>query len=244
MSFTFKLARRWARLRLLGFPLAATAFHACGSGTATSPTEPASPDSSGGNPHDSPIQSVAITPDSVATRINEAVRFSATVRSSDGRPLRVPLEWRSTGGVLESEGVFRAPTPGTYRVIAAGPQGESADTAVVVVQENAPTPPGSGAYPNQPAGFRRIAEHAFGPGPLGSTALAGEWSNPGSPLYVHRNVPGAPQSGPDVLEFRWPRNTPAGVSPGRFTAWDRLDLRQATRYHELYISMRVRVLGT
>ncbi|HXG48557.1 MAG TPA: hypothetical protein VNO52_13085 [Methylomirabilota bacterium] len=188
------------------------------------------------------VTGIRVSPDSVSLAAGQSATFSAVSLMSDGTTWPASVTWSASGGTISSAGVYSAGAAvGAFRVIASDAAGRR-DSAVVVV--TAAPPSSSGAYPNQPAGFRRIAEHAFGSRSLGATALAGQWSDPTSGAYTAQTAPGAPLSPSGVLQVKWPAGLPAGVSPGKFTAWDRLDLRQATRYHELYISMRVRVLGT
>jgi hypothetical protein len=86
------------------------------------------------------LVALVISPDTATLAPGASRTFSAMGRRKDGSTVSVSVRWSSTGGTVNSDGVFKAgTTPGTYRVIAKATKGSFADTARVTV--NTVTPP-------------------------------------------------------------------------------------------------------
>lgn len=79
---------------------------------------------------------VEITPALARTRVGRPVRLRARGFDGANRPVGFTPRWRSAGGEISADGVFRAARPGRYTVSASDPSGRAIGTATVVV-----TPP-------------------------------------------------------------------------------------------------------
>jgi hypothetical protein len=128
MTFTFKLSRRLAGLAVCA--AASMSLGACAGGDPT-----AASDGTGGT-----LAAVSISPKSSRIGVNQALPFEAQGHSSLGDSMTVSIEWSATGGTITSDGVFSSSATGTFKVIGRGKGGgrPPADTAVVVVDSNAP----------------------------------------------------------------------------------------------------------
>jgi hypothetical protein len=135
MTYTFKLARRLARMKWLPM-LFLTVLLACAVADTSEPGDP---------PPDlrTVASSIVISPDSVAADTGQAVFLHAWGLNRAGDSIGIASKWSASGGMVSNTGVFRASTAGTYRVIARSPSGTLADTATVTVTAPA-TPPPSG----------------------------------------------------------------------------------------------------
>lgn len=79
------------------------------------------------------LVSVEITPGDALLAPGKKQVFSATGTLKDGSQVQLDADWSSTGGTIDSMGVYQAPrTHGNYRVIATSKKG-LADTATVAV---------------------------------------------------------------------------------------------------------------
>ena len=117
-----KTTRRCAAVALL---LGAAA--ACDSGS------PAGP----GGMQGAPLAALEVTPAAVALAPGATQQFSVAGHAGDGSTVAVHPTFTATGGTVDAEGLYTAPTAaGTYRVVAT--QGEVADTATVTVSATAP----------------------------------------------------------------------------------------------------------
>jgi hypothetical protein len=118
---------------------------------------------------------LVVVPASLVLAAGSAQHFTAYGRTPAGDSIPVPVTYRATGGSVADGGLYTAGgTPGTFRVIAALPDGSIADTAdVTLVTSSAAAPSSASAGPNEPSGFTRLAEHDW------STAEQGGWYHDG-----------------------------------------------------------------
>jgi calcineurin-like phosphoesterase family protein len=83
------------------------------------------------------LSRIVIQPKTVALNEGAPQQFGAYGLMSNGDSVSVSLTYSATGGTITSAGLYTAgQSPGTFRVIAAGPGGALADTASVII--NAP----------------------------------------------------------------------------------------------------------
>ena len=191
------------------------------------------------------LTSLRLTPKPVAVLVSDTTRFTASATWSNGTTtLPVPKTWSATGGTIDTTGKYTAhDTAGTYRVIVSG--GGKADTAVVTVQA-AGQAPGT-LYPNQPAGYTRIAEHNFSAIPSGSNGLFGAWAYDGSAnMAITTMAADSAQSPRSVLQFTYSAGLQAGYGPGGdFFGWiSTVSVPSAPEYSSIYESLYFQIVGT
>jgi hypothetical protein len=124
MTYTFKLARRLAVLRVAG----AGALLALGLGCDAEPLDPAGSDPS--------AESVDILPDSLTVETGQPVKFAAYARRVAGETgAPVAVDWTASGGSITSTGLFTAKSVGTYVIYGRRRHGGRvpADSSVVTV---------------------------------------------------------------------------------------------------------------
>ncbi len=118
------------------------------------------------------------------------------------------------------------------------------------VTEGATGSGATGAGPNEPPGYVRIAEHSFAALPAagppgactGTGLLAGCWFvyDPSGNVSI-ASVPDAPESPTQVLQFRFASGLPPGSGPGLFQGWDGPGESTNTEYRSIYEASWVRV---
>jgi hypothetical protein len=124
MTYTFKLARRLAVLRIAG----AGALLALGLGCDAEPLDPGGSDPS--------AETVDILPDSLTVETDQLVRFAAYARRAVGDSTTLAaVDWAASGGSITSTGLFSAAAPGTYKIYGRRRHGSRvpADSSVVTV---------------------------------------------------------------------------------------------------------------
>jgi hypothetical protein len=122
MNFTYKLARRIARLRAGQIATLALTAGACAQADALGPQEN----------RGLRVTAIVVTPDSVALAARSTQTFAASAHMSNGTTKVVTPTWSATGGTITPGGLFTADTvAGRFQVIAAA--SGVADTSVVVV---------------------------------------------------------------------------------------------------------------
>jgi hypothetical protein len=126
MTYTYKLARRLAVLRVAG----AGALLALSLGCDAEPLV----DPSGTDP--SAAETVDILPDSLTVETDQLVRFAAYARrvaSDSSAP--VTVDWAASGGSITSTGLFTAKSAGTYTIYGRRGRGwrTAVDSSVVTV---------------------------------------------------------------------------------------------------------------
>ena len=130
MTFTYKLARRLARLRIGLATSVALAAAACSAGESTSPTTSGTTDL---------LAAVKIAPKQATIETNQAIRFYGTGVNAAGDSMATSIEWTATGGGVTGDGVFSASTTGSFRVIGKARGHNKSDTSTVVVVPPQPT---------------------------------------------------------------------------------------------------------
>lgn len=118
MTYTFKLAKRLARMRPYGFVLLGALACAVGEKVAE-------------NPSSTPV-SLYVTPNTIAVLASQPIAFHAYGLTEAGDSISVPVNWSASGGTITGGGTFLAPAAGNYLVVATEPEG-LADTAMVDV---------------------------------------------------------------------------------------------------------------
>jgi len=80
------------------------------------------------------ISRLVVSPSIGTVQQGEPIGFAAFGRGSNGDSLGVSVMWTASGGSVDGSGVFSAPTPGTYWVVARSvQQADRADSAAVYV---------------------------------------------------------------------------------------------------------------
>ena len=152
------------------------------------------------------VASVAVRPDTATLPIEGSWPFHAMLRDSAGDTLSGgTVTWTSSDpsvAVVDSTGLVTGVTPGTATITAVS-EGQSGAGLITVVR------PGTGPWPNEPAGFKVVADNPF-------NVLTGDgWS-------LIDNVTGlgtlgvdaqAPLSPPGVLQYFYPIGFSAGIGP-------------------------------
>lgn len=130
MTFTYKLARRIARLRVAAMFVSLAFAVACSSGDLTTPVD------GGTNPSDLSSH-LAITPRRVTLEAHQPAVFVAyNSGTSQTDSVATAVEWTATGGSIGSDGVFTSATTGEFRVIGRRKNPAdlpAADTALVTI---------------------------------------------------------------------------------------------------------------
>jgi hypothetical protein len=131
MTYTFKLARRLARLRSLSLALP-LALLAC---MAEGPSDPGEP------PPEILPATLDVTPSSASISPSQTLSFQAIAHSDSGEVVAVEILWSASGGTIDQDGGFQASSSGTYQIIATEMLTGLADTALVTVTSAPPPPP-------------------------------------------------------------------------------------------------------
>jgi hypothetical protein len=133
MTFTFKLARRLARLRS-GPALLLPFLAACAAGEPTGITSPTD------TPANSPVTAavdgpVAVNPRQVTLEGNQRVLFRAFESLAPGSSQVSSIEWTATGGTIGTDGSYSSTSTGSFRVVGKrkGNPKNPPDTSVVTV---------------------------------------------------------------------------------------------------------------
>jgi hypothetical protein len=152
----------------------------------------------------------------------ETTTLTATVKDGSGNLLSdVSVTWSSTDdatATVDSRGKVTARASG-HASIRAAAKGQAGYVRVQVTQGPTPAPPGAGgggAWPNEPAGFVRWAEHDFSslPGARGTSLIYGTASSDYGSNYSIVSDPRA--SSGKALRIQYPKGLPDGHTPGRF----------------------------
>ena len=156
MTYTFKLARRLAVLRLAALVSCMLLGAACAEDTATAPGD--------GPPHipsiatstTAPLMKIYLAPANVSIKTYRIAQYRWYGRTTTWDSVAISVSLTATGGTITSSGLYTAgPNAGTYRVIARS--GVLADTSIVVLTaapplttstSDSPTPTSS--TPTQP----------------------------------------------------------------------------------------------
>jgi hypothetical protein len=101
-----------------------------------------------------------------------------------------------------------------------------------------PSGGGSGAYPNEPAGFARWAEHDMSciPGSPGCLLVRGS-ARQDSWMEMYSVVQDPTAPGGTAVRIRYRKGHPDGQSPGRFFIWNKGSAADATPLGEWYVSL-------
>jgi len=128
MTYTYKLARRIARLRnsvMLPFPLLLALACSAGEpvGLSTGDATNADPDA------------IAVAPRQVILEANQSVLFKAYADATPGSAEITSIEWTADGGSLSPDGSFASASTGVFRVAGKrrGNPHAKGDTATVVI---------------------------------------------------------------------------------------------------------------
>lgn len=198
------------------------------------------------------LQGVRVIPDVAVVAPLSTQQFIPEFDWPDGQAAgTVPVTFAIEGvGTVSATGLYTAPpAAGTGRVILSVDGSTLKDTAQITVTND---PPGSGLYPNEPAGFSRFAEHDFSgvPGTAGTQGtLDGNFQtlrSPATRIAVASDA-SAPQSPSGVLQVDFAQGTQPGFSAPTgyrlFTGWDGPDNLSNTEYSEIYESTRFKIQG-
>ena len=95
------------------------------------------------DPKSPPPETIIVTPGQVRIQSSEEVRFSAQALDKGGQEIAVErLEWSSTGGTIDAQGVFRAgQQEGTFRVTASAGKVQGTATVDVLIEPKDQTSP-------------------------------------------------------------------------------------------------------
>jgi len=133
MTYTFKLARRLARLRR-GPALLLPFLAACAAGEPTGITTPTD------TPENSPVAAavdgpVVISPRHVTLEGSQRVLFKAFQSLAPGSSQVSSIEWTATGGTIGTDGSYTPTSTGSFRVVGKrkGNPKNPADTSIVTV---------------------------------------------------------------------------------------------------------------
>jgi hypothetical protein len=133
MTFTFKLARRLARLRSVpALLLPVLAACAAGEPTSISSDPPADPTADG---------PVALSPREVTLEGTQHVLFQAFESLIPGSSQVTSIEWTATGGMIAGDGNYTSSSTGAFKIVGRrkGNPHNVPDTAVVIVVPPQPT---------------------------------------------------------------------------------------------------------
>lgn len=133
MTYTYKLARRLARLRN-GTALVLPLLAACAAGDPVSPTDNPPTDSG-------PDGLVAISPRQVTLEGSQGVLFRAFESLIPGSSQVTSIEWTTTGGTIDAGGSYTSSGTGAFKVVGRrkGNPHNPPDTSIVVVVPPQPT---------------------------------------------------------------------------------------------------------
>jgi hypothetical protein len=133
MTYTFKLARRLARLRHGAAVLLPILAAACAAG------EPTPPDTTSTDTGDN--GQVALNPREVTLEGSQGVLFRAFESLIPGSGQVTSIEWTTTGGSIQSNGSYAPSSAGAFKVVGRrrGNPHNTPDTSVVVVVPPQPT---------------------------------------------------------------------------------------------------------
>jgi len=127
MTYTYKLAHRLAVVRsstVLGLLVLATACRSDNLSPSGGSDTPAEASTAG---------AVVLMPRNVTAETDQPIKFAGFARSAAGDSLAGALQYTATGGTITPDGVFSAPTEGTYRIIAKGDSTSKPDTGTVTI---------------------------------------------------------------------------------------------------------------
>lgn len=174
---------------------------------------------------------IEIQPRQLSLEPGASASFTAHAAYADGLTRAARIAWTSTGGSIDSAGVFTADTiPGTYTVVVSTRRGLT-DTAIVTVGH--PDQPAGGAY-REPAGFAAVAQR-----PWSMLNEGANWENPSSGDFSIVSDPSAPHSGPSVGRIRFAKGFRAGNSP----AFAEYTTPAEKRFKRVYIRYWLKVSG-
>jgi len=185
------------------------------------------------------LKNIELTPASVTLLPGDVQAFQALGRMTDGSTIPVSVTYSQTGGTMSGSTYTAGSQSGTYRVIATEAGGK-ADTSLVTIQLVTPPPPGGTDYPNEPAGFSRVAEHDFNAEPFSGTATAGSWwdfpagRDPDGGWMVAVTDNTAPVGDDKVLRTKFPKGMVGGTAPGNVGAqWSDLSSVYVTFWYKM-----------
>jgi hypothetical protein len=130
MTYTFKLARRLAILRHLVVLTVLALLVACAKDL-TAPDE-------GSTGSSASAPSVHVLPSSVTVETSQPVRLRGLARTAGGKLESTQVAWTTSGGTINSDGVFSSSLSGTFKVVGRGRGWKNADTSVVIVVPPSP----------------------------------------------------------------------------------------------------------
>ena len=153
------------------------------------------------------VASVALQPDSAWVPVDGAWPFSALLRDAAGNALTGrSLSWSSGDSAIatvSSSGLATGHATGATTIIAQA-EGKSGSGVLTVLS------PGSGAWPNEPAGYPTVADDPF-------NALTGNgWNivDNALGLVTITTDASAPLSPPSVIQYFYPIGFLGGIGPG------------------------------
>ncbi|HWQ29066.1 MAG TPA: Ig-like domain-containing protein, partial [Dehalococcoidia bacterium] len=191
-----------------------------------------------------PVATVTVQPSSLSLTVGQTAQLGVVLKDANGNTLTGrSVTWSSSNpsvATVSASGLVTALTAGSATITATS-EGKSGTAAVSVGGGGGAQ---SGAYPNQPAGYARIAEHSLAciPGSPGCAAIAGTWFAPWPQNTTPITDPTAPRSPSGVLQVKWPQGLVGGTGP---TGWGTTEdyFGAAGAQKELYISLWLNVRG-
>ena len=133
MTYTYKLSRRLARLRV-GPVVPLVLLVACSAGAPTDPSLNPPMDTGTDGP-------VALTPRAVTLEGSQGVLFKAFESLIPGSSQVTSIEWTATGGTIDASGNYSSTGTGSFKVVGRrkGNPHNQPDTSVVIVVPTQPT---------------------------------------------------------------------------------------------------------
>lgn len=153
------------------------------------------------------VASVTVQPESAWVPVDGAWPFGAQLQDASGRTLTGrAVAWSSADqsvATVSGSGLATGHAPGATTITAVA-EGKSGSGVVTVL------PPGTGSWPNEPAGFTMIADKSF------SSLVGNGWSIVDNALgLVTVGIdPNAPLSPPSVMQYLYPIGFVGGNGPG------------------------------
>jgi hypothetical protein len=133
MTYTFKLSRRLAVSRRVGYLPLLLLFLAC-NGDATAPENDTQGPQGDRLPRQAVTMAVSVHPNNVTVETNQLIRFLARGHNSAGDSVYAPITWSATGGTILPDGRFSSATTGSFMVMGTTrTREEKIDTSTVVV---------------------------------------------------------------------------------------------------------------